>query len=269
MNQAARIATLLSLLLIGAKATSPNFVVEAPTVEIAQRVAAEAESQRRRLAHLWVGREYRPWSSPCRLTVQVLPGRPSGGYTQFMFSRGEVFGWRMVVAGDLEAIIAESLPHEVNHTIFATYFRQPLPRCFDEGASVLVESSRAQDRMRQLLQRSRNQGSLIGLSRMVRMMEYPKGRELSVYLQGHSVVEYLVALKGHREYMRFLSSGLQRGWDAAVQHHYRIASIDALERNWLAWIREGKQRFEADFNFGFDASRSPARLALPAASVRC
>ena len=51
----------------------------------------------------------------------------------------EVFGWDMKIQGSEERVLDSVLPHEVTHTIFASHFRQPLPRWADEGACTTVE----------------------------------------------------------------------------------------------------------------------------------
>ena len=73
------------------------------------------------------------------MTVQVGPHLGAGGATTFMFDRGEVFGWRMSIQGSAERILDSVLPHEITHMIFASHFRQPLPRWADEGGATSVE----------------------------------------------------------------------------------------------------------------------------------
>jgi hypothetical protein len=45
----------------------------------------------------------------------------------------------MKVQGSRERVLDSVVPHEVTHTVFATHFRQPLPRWADEGACTTVE----------------------------------------------------------------------------------------------------------------------------------
>ena len=62
--------------------------------------------------------------------------------TSFGFHQGRVTDQRMTVEGRLDRILASALPHEVTHTIFASYFGGPMPRWADEGASLLSEDNR-------------------------------------------------------------------------------------------------------------------------------
>src|SRR6188768_3144585 len=116
-----------------------NFVVSAPTPQLAKEIGDQAEVYRKRLAIEWLGKELPAWSKPCPINAQVQPNMGAGGATSFVFDRGEVFGWKMNIRGSRERILDYVLPHEVTHTIFASHFRQPLPRWADEGACTTVE----------------------------------------------------------------------------------------------------------------------------------
>ena len=136
---------------MGASYRTANFVVEAPTPEIAQQIGQAAEKYRRELAVEWLGTEMRNWSQPCPITAQVGQHLGAGGATSFVFEHGEVFGWRMTIQGSLVRILDSVLPHEVTHTIFATHFRQPLPRWADEGACTTVEHASERSKQQHML----------------------------------------------------------------------------------------------------------------------
>ena len=61
---------------LGASYRTNNFIVTAPSAEMAQQIGKAAETYRRDLAIEWLGQAMPNWSQPCVMTVQV--GRPPG-----------------------------------------------------------------------------------------------------------------------------------------------------------------------------------------------
>lgn len=240
-----RIAVCLSALAcssaaLGATYSTPNFVVTAPTDEIAQQCALVAEECRERVAIEWLGKTLPRWYRPCTVSVKV--GQiGAGGKTEFSFDRGEVFGWRMSVQGTLERILDSVIPHEVSHTIFACHFRRPLPRWADEGAATLVEHESEQNRQRLMLKQVMNNGHRIPLKKLLAMKEYPTDMEgvLTLYAEGYSLADFLVQAGGRTRYLDFLEDAHHRGWDTAIREHYKVEGIDDLEHRWNGWIMAG------------------------------
>src|SRR5687768_11880045 len=72
-----------------------NFVVSAPTPQLAKEIGDSAEMWRRELAIEWLGKELPPWSKTCPIHARVAPNTGAGGATSFIFDRGQVFGWKM------------------------------------------------------------------------------------------------------------------------------------------------------------------------------
>lgn len=231
---------LLVPLFMGAIQRTPNFVVQAPTVEIARVVATSAERYRVALAQEWLGKELPRWSQPCTITVRV--GQiGAGGATTFSFDRGEVYGWKMQVQGTLERILDSVLPHEISHTIFACHFRRPLPRWADEGAATLVEHESERRRQHLLLNEVMRGGRPIPLRRLLSMTEYPREMRsvLTLYAQGYSLADFFVQRRGKTQYLRFLADAHKIGWDAALRQGYDIKTVEALESTWSSWVMAG------------------------------
>ena len=230
------VATIGSL---GANARTENFLVSAPTQQFAQEVAQEAEKLRRSLAVDWLGKELPQWSQPCPISVTVGPQLGAGGATSFSFHNGQVFGWKMNIQGSRERVLDSVLPHEITHTVFATYFRQPLPRWADEGACTTVEHvSERRKQQRMLIQFLRTRRG-IAFDRMFAMKDYPKD-VLPLYAQGYSTAKFLIGQKGKRHYVRFVGDGLStRDWPGALKKHYGYRDLGHLQDRWLAWVKLG------------------------------
>jgi hypothetical protein len=227
-----------------------NFVVQAPTPEIAQKVGDCAEYWREELAIEWLGKKLPNWYKPCEVTVKV--GQiGAGGATTFSFDGGEVFGWRMKVQGTLERILDSVVPHEVSHTIFACHFRRPLPRWADEGAATLVEHISERKRQVEILAQVTRTRDRIPLSQLLHIDEYPKDMQkvLALYAEGYSLADFLVKWhgeKGKQVYLEFLKDALATNWESAFQKHYGFRSIAELDQQWDRWVVAGSPEIHRD-----------------------
>ncbi len=223
-----------------ASVRSENFIVNTPSAELAEKVARRAEQFRKELALEWLGYELPRWSQPCPIEVKRDPKLGAGGATTFSFNRGHVFGWTMEIQGpDDHAILESVLPHEVNHTVFATHFGQPLPRWADEGACGTVEHiderRRMEKRLRHFLQNQRG----IAFNRMFAMREYPRD-VLPLYAQGYSLVSFLVEQGGRQKFVKYVGFGLETNdWNAATQRFYGYKSLGDLQTVWVDWVGRG------------------------------
>lgn len=229
--------------MMGATYRTPNFIVTAPTAEIAEQVGKTAEFFRDELAVEWLGKKMPRWYKPCTVSVKV--GQiGAGGATTFAFDQGQVFGWRMEVQGSLERILDSVVPHEVNHTIMACHFRRPLPRWADEGAATLVEHESEQRRQRLTLEEIWNTSRRIPLRKLLSIKEYPKDPRdvLTLYAEGYSLADLLVQAGGKTRYLKFLDTAHESGWDAAIKRHYSLKGVDELETRWRGWIMAGSPR---------------------------
>jgi hypothetical protein len=224
---------------------TPNFVVNAPTKEFAEEVGKAAEFYREELAVTWLGKKLPKWYRPCPISVRV--GQiGAGGATSFQFDRGEVFGWKMNVQGTEQRILDSVIPHEVSHTIFASYFRRPLPRWADEGAATIIEHESERMRQMQTLKQVTNNGTRYSLRQLLAIKEYPQDmqRVLTLYAQGYSLSDYLIQKKGRTNFLEFLEAAHHHGWDNALRTHYKLKNIEQLEGKWDNWVMAGSPRLE-------------------------
>lgn len=235
---------------------TPNFVVEAPTSELARQFGEMAEVYRRQKALEWLGREMPPWPRKCPLQVQVTLGA-AGGATTFTFAteggRPVVASQRMEIRGEVRQLLHSVLPHEVTHTVLAHHFGRPVPRWADEGGSVLSENEDERFnhdiKCRELL----NAGRGIRLRVLFRMTEYPRDM-IVLYAQGYSVTAFLVergggGREGRGKLLQFLALGMNgnsvESWNEAVRRVYGFESVDALEEAWLQSLRTPPSRVAA------------------------
>ena len=226
-------------ILFAAGYRTANFVVEAPSQQLAQKIGDAAEQYRHDLAIEWIGQPLPRWSQPCPITAEVAPTLGAGGATSFVFDRGEVFNWTMTIQGSEERILDSVLPHEVTHTIFASHFRQPLPRWADEGACTTVEHPVERARQHRLLIEFLRTGRGISFPEMFAMKEYPAD-VLPLYSQGYSLARYLIERGGRKRYIQFVGDGLASSdWPQSLSQYYGIHDIGKLQTVWLEWVKRG------------------------------
>ena len=258
MSMDARIAALvLSVMgcyLTGASYRTQNFIVTADSPAMAREVAHAAESNRRELAKQWLGYELKPWQQPIPIQVQVASHLGAGGVTSFVFEDKVPTQWQMTVQGRWERVLDSVLPHEISHTIFATYFGQPLPRWADEGACTTVEHVSEKKKQHALLLRYLTTNRGIPFNQMLRMKEYPRDI-MTLYSQGFSVAQFLIAFRGKRTFVRFLEDAMKDGdWDKAIARYYPFTGASDLQLQWVRWVGDGSPRITPSDN-------SPAFLA--------
>lgn len=238
------ILLLAAALSLGAQFRTSNFVVEAPTLEIARRLGDAAERFRKEKAVQWLGKEMPRWPEPCPIKAHIAMGGP-GGATTFDFANGRVPRQYMDIQGPLDKLLDNILPHEVTHTVFAYHFRCPLPRWADEGGAVLSENDEERAQHDRICRSILNHDQAIPLRQLFGLREYPHtgSKVLALYAQGFSVTSYLVKAGNRKTFLQFLRDGMQgKDWDRALSKHYRHRTVEELEKAWLADLRKRKIR---------------------------
>ena len=272
--------SLIAIIAIVAAGVSPceaanyrtqNFIIQAPSAQLAQTVGVAAEKYRKELATYWLGEALPPWQQPC--PIRVVAGRLAAqGVTTYNLQ--PVRDFQMEVVGTPERILDSVLPHEITHTILATHFGRPLPRWADEGICTTVEHaserSKHEAKLREFLRTRRG----IAMNRLFLLTEYPND-VLPMYAQGYSVCRFLIDQKGPRTFIDFLQDYMdQRSWTANVRKHYGYESLTELQEHWLSWVSSGSG--SVDQFAKIDKTRSQIALAsattvqpksLPPASV--
>ena len=229
---------------LGAAYPTPNFIVEAPTAEFAKQVGDAAEIYRKELAIEWTGKPLPGnWKHPCPIKVKV-GNIGAGGATTFNFQAGEVYGWKMEIQGTEQRILDSVLPHEINHTIFASHFRRPLPRWADEGAASLIEHDSERNRLREIHNRVMGTRRKIPLKALLDIKNYPQDKQdvLTLYAEGHSLADFLIQNSSKPKYLELMTTAYDRGWEPALKSLYGYQNIEALEKEWDQWVMAGSAK---------------------------
>lgn len=222
---------------LAANYRTENFLIHAPTNQLARAVGDAAEKYRHDLAMHWLGAPIRRWDSPCPIRVIAGPQLAAQGVTTY--NRAPVRDFQMEVVGTPERILDSVLPHEVTHTVLATHFGRPLPRWADEGICTTVEHASERNKHEAKLREFLSSRRGIAMNQLFLMTEYPSD-VLPMYAQGYSVCRFLIGQKDPRTFIRFLHDYMQHpSWTANVKKHYDYDSLAELQEYWLAWVAAG------------------------------
>ena len=212
-----------------------NFTVDAPTPELARQFGEQAEHFRKLKAREWLGDEMPNWQHPCPLKVTISMEGPSGA-TTFDFGKQPISQY-MQITGPKERLLNSVLPHEITHTVFAYYFKQPVPRWADEGGSVLSEDDIERSRHDQMCRQLLNAGRAMRVGYLFSLKDYPSD-VMVLYAQGFSLSRFLVDSGDRHTFLEFVRTGMHGGWDQAVQRYYHFNSVNEMETAWIDSLRK-------------------------------
>ena len=109
-------------------------------------------------------------------------------------------------------------------------------------------------------------GHGIAFNQMFAMTDYPPDI-MPLYAQGYSLAEFLIQTGGRRKYVEFLGDGLQSDdWPGAVERHYGVKDLGALQNTWLAWVEQGSPLLKRRDAPPAAGGRNAGRQRAPAAA---
>jgi hypothetical protein len=79
------------------------------------------------------------------------------------------------------------------------------------------------------------------LTRLFAAEHYPADRDdlRAFYVQGAAVTEFLL-LAGKPQFLQFVRTGMQHGWEQSTADHYGFPNVASLEAAWLGWLRNDR-----------------------------
>lgn len=227
------------------KAESTNFrLTHQQSREFAEQVLQTAEQARTAALQKWSSEPKGVWKVPCDVIIHAsaaeyakATSKPadSPGHATYKSQSGAVIARRLDLRADEPNLLAAVVPHETTHLVLGDLFADlTLPRWADEGMAVLSEPRSRFERFAKTLHSNRRQGKLIPLTQVLGKDEYPEAGLITVfYVESVSVVEFLVAEKGPQTFVQFLRDSSKSSLDAALQKHYDLRGIEALQDRWL------------------------------------
>ncbi len=227
---------------------SKNFVVDSfaggPTPD---RIAALCESLRVELGRAWCDGELKTWNPRCEIVVHATlakyvqavgqNGSQTLGSSLIQVNSGRTLSRRIDLlvdaAGDLSA-----LPHELTHVVLSDRFegRQP-PHWFDEGAAMLADTLRKQSLHERDCRDALRSGSAMPLAELLNLEQFTSANQMpAFYGQSASLTRFLCQKDDITKVTRFACDATKVGYRQALLTHYKIESIEELERLWRHYV---------------------------------
>lgn len=234
-------------------AETPNFRVHCCTSKVRLREMAEScERWKDRCQTAWLGENSRAWSKRCEVVVHSNVGTYSktlgpgsertSGCSTIRIERGQVVERRIDLRSDAAGWASESLPHELTHVVLADRFtKSQIPAWADEGIAMLAESP---DKLEKRLSELRGivaTGQTVALQDLVQLAEGPSPKaRAAFYGQSVTLTGLLLERGTPTQFLQFVESGSQAGYDKALRDVYGIESWETLEGEWQTFV--GSQR---------------------------
>ncbi len=165
-----------------------------------------------------------------------MTGKPAAGtgHAAVRLSDGRVTERRVELRADDPALTSNALPRELTHVVLADLFPdRPPPRWAEEGMAVLAGSPEEVSRYVRTLPRCAQKGELLPVTALLELKDFPAAERITAfYCESVSLADYLIRLKGEKEFKLFLGVAHRYGVSRALRDSYGFESPQALEAAW-------------------------------------
>lgn len=216
----------------------------------ARQLAESCETWRSRLRTTWISAPDRAdWTPKCDVYVhpnravynQTLnrPGDSSVGTTTMNFDQGRTVMRRIDVRADASDWSNAALPHELTHVVLGERFGgHALPRWADEGIAMLSESAEKHRERLQNLQETLTSRPTLAMADLVNLKRMPAAHLRDAFYGQSLALSSLLVRKGTpARFADFVEASMASGIDQALQDHYNLQGVGALQHEWNAWVK--------------------------------
>jgi hypothetical protein len=210
-----------------------NFLVSAPTEELAREVLNRAEELRRDIAREWLGKELPPSIGHTVVDVFVSKTEHHGLTSPSRDMKRPSF--MMWLTTTPQEAVGPLLAHEVTHVVLLARYPGQVVPWVDEGIACRYDDQESKLVRRDLINWFRETGNWPSLASILDA-DRILARDHAAFAVSSSMVEFLLTRGTKAQLLAFAVDGHKRGWDAALRSHYSFADVSALERSWQAWV---------------------------------
>lgn len=216
---------------------------------LSESVLEATERMRGTLTERWLGEESpeHSWNPKCDIVLHstsaaylraVPGGEQTVGCSLINTAEGRVVGRRIDIRADRPGWLKAALAHELTHIVLADRFPDGrLPAWADEGMAVLADPNAKQDAHDHDLHVARSQHTTFRLVELFALSGYPSAnRQAAFYGQSASLVSFLVRRGTSAQFVRFIRTAADDGYEAAVRDVYGLQGVRDLEHRWLQQV---------------------------------
>jgi hypothetical protein len=208
-----------------------NFLVTAPSVELAKDVLLQAEIRRLEIAKIWLGEKLPP--SVGRTFIRVKLSDVEDKALSLIADNKERLTHCIWLTTN-DAGISGALAHEMAHVVLATQYPGELPPWGHEGIAGGYDGPQRRAARSEVLAWFAKTGNWPPLERVL-ASDFIARRDVADHTAAVSLVEFLLERGDRSLLLEFARAGSTTGWDAALQRYYQIQGVAGLQPLWEAW----------------------------------
>ncbi|HVX11425.1 MAG TPA: hypothetical protein VHC22_09610 [Pirellulales bacterium] len=216
-------------------------------LSISNHVVEATEALRNDLAEHWLATGSASWQPKCDVILhatseaytQAVPGGgQTVGCSVINTNEGRITGRRIDIRADKPGWFSAALGHELTHIVLADMFPDGrLPAWADEGMAVLADTSGKQDAHFRDLRSAQSKRQTFRLVELFALDGYPSpDRQAAFYGQSASLVQFLVTRGTPDQFVRFVRTAGNDGYETAARDVYGFQGVRDLEHRWLQQV---------------------------------
>jgi hypothetical protein len=212
-----------------------------PNQEAGQRFARQvldrAERYRAEIAKEWLGEELPPGIGRTMINVRFSESNESGSTWAKDHPERTLHG--IFLTTSRNRVLGGMLRHEITHAILATRYPHPnrLPPWIEEGIASTYDDDDRLAICERMVRWWATTGNMPPLDRVIEAGGI-SADDQTAYAAAGSLTAFLLQRRDKETLLTFGKAGLQDGWNAALEEHYDIQNVDALQSAWEAWVRK-------------------------------
>jgi len=220
-------------------AHNQNFIVTAPSQDLAQEVLKKADSLRKQIALDWLGEELPP--NVGQTSIQVKLSESEDEAHTWLIDNPKRRLHLMWLTTSKEKALGATLAHEIVHVVLATQFPGGLPTWAHEGAACFQDDQERVKRRTRTIEWMAKTKNWPDLKKLLDASSIP-AEDHAAFCVASSLTEYLLEHGDKAKFLEFAFASKTDGCGKALERVYSIRSVADLQTRWQDWVSERSAR---------------------------